>query len=644
VRRASFWVVAVALVLPASAAAQPGLPSDAVQVAGPTASGGRLFVYDDRRGSLCGSVRRPGRRGFGTSCSSLGGGLRQPLVGYDGHPGRPRYMWGFVAPQVSAVELVARGGRRVRTQTTEGAAYLGRHAGEGRFFLMETGLRQGEAPLYLRLLDQAGGLLAAVEDESALGAEPVGATPVGRGRVAGTRWTLQAYRRPRLASLPGDEERLVRESCIRLLHHNGRFRGPRFEGPEACDVADQPKPDWALGVSRGCGVPGLIAIGLSPAGARGVVAVLGDGRRVRVPLRRLPVRFGESRRAFALVLGPRMAVRRVVALEEDGRRVLVGGLGPGIADCPNTTSSYVFAFPIAPPRPGPGPPALQVRDEGVLLCATVGRFAPGLKDCWRPPLDESEARILLRRGGDGIFVAGVLPSQVASVVLDFGGGDRQVVETTAEGPYAGRYQGYLRFFEVSVRGRRTLRATRLLDADGDLLVTLPAYQPLTFDAAPVTLLRATAGWRLGGAVLDLPRGRRQFLCLQFVRGAFERHVLGCGPGEPGTATFRVSCRPRGMFVYGRLREEIRGVEISTDRGSFRGRTVALRRRLGVPGRLFLVEVPASARPRSLVLHGRRTRRHRIRLPAAEAQCGYTEQFLSGPIADTDDAGGGSPHR
>jgi hypothetical protein len=386
------------------------------------------------------------------------------------------------------------------------------------------------------------------------------------------------------------------------------------------------RPEAGLGaVERGCGVPGLIAIGLSPPGARGVVAVLGDGRRARVPLRRLPDRFGGSR-AFALVLAPRMAVRRVVALGPGGRRMLVDGVGPGNADCPNSTTSYVFGLDFAPPRLGPGPPALQVRDEGVLLCATIGRPAPGLEDCSRPPLDEAETRILWHASADGTYVAGVLPGQVASVVLDFAAGDRQPVETTAQGPYAGRYQGYLRFFEISLSGRRTLRAARLLDANGRLLLALPIYRPPRSESDPVTLLRGPSRWRLGGAVLVATGIERRALCLQFVRGAFERDPLYCGAGEIGSATVQVRCRPRGMFVYGRLRDGIRGVEVTTDRGSFRGRTVGLRSRLGLPGRVFLAEVPASARPRSLVLRGRRTRRHRIRLPAAAAQCGYAEQF------------------
>ena len=87
--------------------------------------------------------------------------------------------------------------------------------------------------------------------------------------------------------------------------------------------------------------------------------------RVRVPLHSLPPRFG-GRRAFALMLEPEVALRELVALEGGRRDVQVGGLGPGVFDCPESSSGYLFGFSLSLPPFGPGPPALQLRDEGVL--------------------------------------------------------------------------------------------------------------------------------------------------------------------------------------------------------------------------------------------------------------------------------------
>ena len=138
--RAAFALSVLSLLLAAGAAAQPpglGLPRDAAAVAGPTSSGVRLYVWDER-GDLCGSATRPRARSRGSAC---GGGwprsLREPMISAVGN----RFVWGFVAPEVASVEMVSERGRHVATATTAGARYRGKHAGQGR--------TQGRGPLRL---------------------------------------------------------------------------------------------------------------------------------------------------------------------------------------------------------------------------------------------------------------------------------------------------------------------------------------------------------------------------------------------------------------------------------------------------------------------------------------------------------------
>jgi hypothetical protein len=613
-RRSIPLAVAALLVCVPGAAAQP---QRGVPVAGPTPSGGQLFAFD-QRGDLCLAVRRPGQRLPGSICGDQVPRLRTPTLNFQTFGrGRPAFAWGVVAPEVRAVEAVFPSGRRISTETSEGAAYRGRLAGRVRFFVAETRAE----PLYVRLLDQAGQLLAAEEMNPDSHDRAAGSVRVARGRILGERWRLSAFRRPRLRPLPGDEERIVQETCVDVQHSGGPLSGP---SPEVRICAD---PDGAFGpwnfeVDTACRGVGLAAVGFAPPTARRLVAVLGDGRRVPVPLRELPARFGDER-PFLLVLGPRTALRRLVAFESGGSRTLVTGIAPGISYCPHSVSSFITSLGlVGGPRFGPGGPALQVRDEGVLLCATIGQ--PRAADCWHPPLDEGDSRILWHPTDAGTYAAGVLPQQVASVLLEWHDGERLRVETTIEGPYTGRYRGVVRFFTVSLPGRRLLRRVVLLDAAGRQLLSERIHEPPVYDPGPVVVLQGSGGWRLGAGVLRAPGSGRRALCLELSPRPLDPEPVGCfGPGP----NVQVACRPRGMRMYGRLPKRARTARVETDRGVFDARIAELPSRLGVRGRLYLVELPPAARPRRLVLEGRRTKTHAVRLPAARAQCGYGTSIL-----------------
>ena len=82
------------------------------------------------------------------------------------------------------------------------------------------------------------------------------------------------------------------------------------------------------------------------------------------------------RRAFGLAIARDVALRTLVLSEGGHRRRVLGGIGPGLADCPDSSTGYLLGFDLAPPRFGSEPPALKLRDEGTLLCATLGLPGP----------------------------------------------------------------------------------------------------------------------------------------------------------------------------------------------------------------------------------------------------------------------------
>jgi hypothetical protein len=619
---------AAVVILAGVAAAQPPggrLPRDAVVVAGPTESGARLFIYD-RGGFLCGAPRRPRPRAQSEGCGRASGRLRDPDIFVHPERGRPLLVWGVVAPGVASLEIVFAGGDRLAATTTDGPAYLGRHAGRVRFFLVEAP-RSGDRVLYVRLLDSTGALLAAVDPSHGSGV-PGRSVDVGRGRTVGATklsvpphlpWSLRALTRRVLIPLPGDEERVVTRSCVLLAPAVRTRRQYLLERVEVCDDPDFPdRLDYTA--RRSCDPTGLQVLGLVPPRVGRVVAVLGDGSRQRLPLRRLPARMGR-RRAFALALARDVALRALLAWEGGRRRPLIAGIGPGLADCPGVSRDYELGLGLAPPRFGAEPPALKIRDDGNLLCATLGLPDPDGRDCFRPPLDVLESRVMLHPIDAGTLIAGVVPAYVASVELFLRRTGPQLVPTTVEGPYAGRYAGQVRVFSATVPGRDEPIRVTLNGIDGKPLVSLPIAASPSFTSFPRTVLRARSGWRLGAGVVRGGPGGQRFACLQLARGSFSREPLGCALGF--SRIVNVTCRPRGMLIYGLLPPGVRGLEVVTSRGRFRARTAPLGR-LGFSARAFLVELPGRVAPRSIVTPGLTTRRQRLRLPTATSQCGYQE--------------------
>jgi hypothetical protein len=320
------------------------------------------------------------------------------------------------------------------------------------------------------------------------------------------------------------------------------------------------------------------------------------------------------------MLEPEVALRELVALQGGRRDVQVGGLGPGVFDCPDSSSGYLFGLSLSLPPFGPGPPALQLRDEGVLLCATLGLPDPERRDCGRPPLDAEGSWILTHTDDSATAVAGVVSPDVGSVTLLLADGQRQTVPTAIDGGYTGRYRGLIRTFSISIPGRHELRRVVLYGLDGTRLYSTRGYTPPEFEVEPKLLRRTRSGWRLGAGLVEFS-GRR-LACAQLVRGDFELEPFACTFGD--SRVLRVTCTPRRTLLYGWM-PRAGAVEVVTTKRRFSRKGISARE-LGIARSAFVVELGANEALRSLAFPGRKPLR--FRAPAAARQCGYAEDVHS----------------
>jgi hypothetical protein len=520
------------------------------------------------------------------------------------------------------------GGKTVRATTLAGDSYHGRYAGKVRFFLAETHLRAThfQEPLYARLLGSQGEVLAVV-GQSYEGERVGPKVTLARGRVDGADWSLIAFQRRELAPLPGDEERLVTGTCVGIETH----RKSLLDHPRAESCANPDTPDLGLTASSdaSCEPIGTATIGFASPGTRRVTAVLGGGRRLRLPLRPLPRRFGGGR-VFALAVDKRTAVRHVVVVDSRGHhRVVISGLAPGMTSCPELGSTGIeFAYDTGPAPPRSGPVTFQVADRGVLICPSlVG--PPRAGSCTYPPLEDYAGIVLTHRLPGATAVAGVMPAQAARVVLRLDGDERVPLATSLTGPYSGRYAGRLRFFSVLLPGHRRVEAVRSIDDRGRSLVVKPGPDVQPLDRRPVTLMRLAGGWRLGGTTYTYDD--RRLPCLQLKAGAFSTSPFSCGGlFFLGFLDYgvEVPCRPREILLWGELPPGARAVTAQTTIGPIAGRTVSLRRHLHVRARAFVVTIPARARPTALKFEGARKSDTSVRMPSAAEQCGWTDNLFA----------------
>jgi hypothetical protein len=619
----------MAVAAPGADAAITRVPRDAAVVAGPTAAGARMVAFDRGR-RLCTALLVPGqpRRFAYPDCQRPSFQLR--AVGLGAATERRRsYHYGLVRPEVAEAEIVFEDGLTARGPASDGAAYTGRYAGRVRFLLIEArGRASGSDERYVRLFDSSGALLGIANNHFSPPERSRPAKELRRGSFHGVPWALRAFRERTLMPLPGNEERFVDQPCVEVwIRGPGAFRERTLA--EACGDADNTREHDSYVFQRYCRSIGYAGVGTVEPEVRRVMAVLGDGRVRRVPLSRLPASYG-SGRAFALVLGRNVAIRRLVALKDGGGRELIDrARGPGAARC-GEGGGIFFAFGGYEPLTPRGPLAFTVYDDGPLLCATLGRPTGHPGECRHPPLEPYESWILTRRGGARRLVAAIVPGEVARVVVELEGGRRISIDTSTEGFYSGQYHGRVRFFTLELQRRQAMETIRLFDAGGNGLATLPSGDRFRPSGRPRVVLRGAHGLRLTARRFGSRDVTDGALCIRLGKGE-------CSFASVGAVELHADCNPRRLVLWGVLPKEQSAVTVETDRGDLAARVEALPpalrdrptsgpryiRRIAAAS-VFMAVVPARTTPTRLVIGGRRSSQRRLRLPPASAQCGYDD--------------------
>src|SRR4051794_1248449 len=224
---------------------------------------------------------------------------------------------GAVSADVAAVEQRFENGAVLRMATVPGDGYAGRYAGRVRFFAGETVATGEESDDLgrLRMLD-ASGAVVGVAGEAERHDRDV---PLLRTRARGRPIRIGGTLSDESAPLPLAPEHLRQTLCLSARIGTGEL------GQESDTVCqeDVPAPDvLRIGGLRGCGDTPTRLTGLVPAATGALVVVLGSGRQVRYPARATP--FGRPERVVAAVLPRGEAIRRVVAVDGTGRRLLQG--------------------------------------------------------------------------------------------------------------------------------------------------------------------------------------------------------------------------------------------------------------------------------------------------------------------------------
>jgi hypothetical protein len=532
-------------------------------------------------------------------------------------------VYAAVPADVAAVDVRFAGGARASAPTAPGPAYRGRSAGRVRFMLVESPTPSSVQPYLVRMLGADGRLLAAVQPlEATL---PILRAPAtfATGRAGGAPWRAVAFVRRELRATPLEPERTERVACVGLAP-------PQLGGLRAETCADEGPLRVAVapGFDSACRPAGIVVTGVVAPRVARVVAVLGDGRRRAVAVRRLPASLRAAQRAFVLALDRDTALRSLVALDGAGRRVTsIGfGLAPARLKCnplPGAFTVGVFAFPgvegseLAPP---PGPPRLLVADDGARLCFSIGRFGPDGADCDLPPVALFDTRVLRQTNAGRTLLAGVVPAPVQAVRVRLAGGGATVVPATPTVPgYTGRYAGAVHFFALETAGPLRARRVDLLGAGGRQLLSLPGPdQPPSPPPATVARIR--------GVRVAVSAAARTIPC---VTVAALPCALAIGHGLQVTAL----CTPRRLVVTSLLDPTVTALDVQVAGGAaVPARVVRLPARVGVRGRLAVAVLPARARPVAALLRrgaGRPPQRRLLPLPAAASQCGYAGDADSG---------------
>jgi hypothetical protein len=485
--------------------------------------------------------------------------------------------------------------------------------------------------LFVALLVAAGAVPAAAAPPvrvAQLSDLPVVRGPVQLDRAAGRLpWRLTALVQRERVPVVGGGRRREDFPCLVLRQGNVRETRcldgePLLWWPLAGDTGE-------LGADRGAAGRRYFLWGFAANPAAAVQVLLGDGRRVRVPLRRLPRELRSDARWFAWVPDRGDAIRAVSVLDRRGRRL--GRLGESLPPA-GVRGTYGILLEVPAPARGmatvaagplPDDPRarLLVRRVGARLCADIDRPNLAEPSCGTPPATAGESLIAARGTMRGDTVGGIVPPGVAEVVLRGGlmSDASARVPTQPAGPPLDPLRVFLGRLPFS-----GLVNLRLLDSAGSTVArdsVTPAYET---DYALEDATRPLRRGRARGGARFVLRGDPTGLCLAVTAPGRTRPDGGGSACGLEAIELLVPCRPRLAMVVAAAEGRLRLRVLASGGAAVQGRMVRL------PGgkRTWFAALPARASPRAVAWRDRRGRLRRVSLgavPRPADQCGYTAQ-------------------
>jgi hypothetical protein len=628
VLRCALGTLAALLLLatPASAATMP-VPADAPTVATAPADGTVVIAWRRDDEQLCVVVQTPGdprperikiegnpfsrENGRCTALPVLAPFGDQLLI-TGVRSGTRTLAVGVTGTSVAAVEAKRDGKVVARAETV--ASPLPVAAADLRFYLTDVAPDADE----VALLDAGGTVRRArtpSDDPVAGGAVPRSTTGpvVAEGRRAGHAWALGVPSQRRLAPTPLLPEHWVTVRCL-------AFTGAR--DARTCDDEALARSPVVIAARGGCGAVDAHVAVLARTAVRRVEVVLGDGRRRTIPLRVVPGD-RDGLRAGVVVLGPGVAVRRLVVSGAGGRVLMVNRLrqapGPGpAAPCPAYKSfrSQVRYGRLGIALHGPTPHVFRAVDDGVRLCLAADRAPRVPQECDLPPADLDGVALSIEQQGATATAWGLVTADVATARLMLDDRTTRDVPAAPIPGYAGQYSATTPLVAATIAAPRHVLGYQLLDARGRLLEQFDGWREPARPGDVTTVLRSPG----------LPALRAGFFgpipCLAL--GPLTK-LNNCAVAVPGVYRVKALCTPRRIVIWGLLRyppdnliaETAGGREITALKAILpirygRGRTAAL------------LVIPADTAVRRLILRARAAGRADLVLPPAAEQCGYDD--------------------
>jgi hypothetical protein len=636
-------ILSTALLLPTAAQA-----ADPV-VAGPTAAGTTATAHVDKH-DLCFNLhpaKPPADHRFDDpTCAPLP--VLAPFGFADGLAGAGDdtiYDVGVTGTDVAAVEL-RKDGRTLTHVATQPSALPG--ASDLRFYVLETTTMPDE----VAYLDAAGTVRRAADfigvrgySFSDRGSKQSASHTLAHGKGG---WKLEAYTVSPIVSTPLQPERRVTQACVRLTLPGGNGE---TDDTTSCDQpglgATQLLPTSA---DDGCGSIGRFVGGLVRSRVAKVVLVLGSGKRVTMPLRAFPAALGDLGLRVGLVrIDAHEALRSMTAYDAAGHAIDRGlsAVAPGAPPkCSSRSGDDTDELSLSgsneviitrngsrTARLGPGPHLLHVADDGAQICFAADHVPVLPADCEQPPVDPASTFLAAEPTATGRLVLAIVPPEVATARVTLDDGSRRDLTATPIPGYAGQYATSLAAVFADVPGPHRVLSYKLLDARGRVLaVGLGPERPGLRNTRRIARVPgvgalyysdADAAAKLASPLVQVGD------CLSIGRPPTDSSAFGraCVTHSVSVVTLTASCATRRIVVSA-------GLAHRSDRVSIRlasGREVALHTYV-LPGRKGAGQSDAQAIgvlgahdvPRALIRRGRSPQRLALHLPAAAAQCGYSD--------------------